>query len=135
MAFWGVLLVVNWTAAPASADLLAQAGSCNAQSVLQPCINDTERGVDTPFGPLATASVIDEISAPPIFGYLGQATAQAGFGHVETAAELQVSSLFPFPEDGIGATATANSSDIGSAAVQPCNSVSPCMFRRSTYAD
>ena len=85
--------------------------SCNLQSVVQPCVVDTEFGIDTAFGPLANASVIDSISAPPVFGYLGQATAQAGFGHVGTAAEVQVSSINPFPEGGLEAVGQANASD------------------------
>src|SRR5262249_41501677 len=107
----GAATVMNWAPASAAAELLAQATSCNLQSVVQPCVVDTEFGVDTPFGPLANAGVIESISAPPVFGYLGQATAQAGFGHVGTAAELQVSSISPFPEDGLEAVGHANASD------------------------
>jgi hypothetical protein len=102
------LLFLNG-AATAYADLIAQATSC---SVLQACVVDTEMGVDTMFGPLANAGVIDAISLPPVFGYLGQATGQAGFGHVGTAAEIQASSESAFPEGGIGATGNATATDI-----------------------
>ena len=104
---WWMTAAISWAAAPVYADLLAQANSCGPQSA---CVVDTETGIDTPVGPLANAGVIDPISAPPIFGYLGQATAQAGYGHVGTSAELQVSSVSGFPTD-IGATGHANASD------------------------
>jgi hypothetical protein len=106
---FAIAAIVNGAASPAYADLLAQATSCSG---LGACVIDTEMGVDTGFGPLANAGVIDAVNVPPVFGYLGQATGQAGFGHVGTAAELQASADSGFPSGGIGATGNASATDI-----------------------
>ena len=94
-----------------ASELLAQATSCSGQSVTQPCVVDSHTGADTSAGPLANGSVTDSVSAPPLFGYLGQASAQAGFGHVGASAELQVSTIEDLHEAGIQATSGASASD------------------------
>jgi PEP-CTERM motif-containing protein len=99
-------VAVCWAAPPAGAAALsARTESCShgfsAPPIIEPfCVFDNETGVDTPVGPLAAASITDpfkDAGVNPIhpYNYLGQATAQAGFGHVGTFAEVQVENATP----------------------------------------
>ena len=121
---WVAALAIGWAAAPAgAAGLTAMTERCSHVTqhvtLLQTdnCVFDNETGVDTPLGPLANASIRDPFRDPNVnpihpYDYLGQATAQAGFGHVGTSVEVQVENANPTdmvatPIDVIGTTIRA----------------------------
>jgi len=94
-------IAVGWAAPRAdAAPLSARTESCShvTQNVTtlqtENCVFDNETGVDTPLGPLAIASNRDPFKDGP-YNYFGQATSQAGFGHVGTFVEIEVEGANP----------------------------------------